>query len=221
MTDDPSVVIKIVSIQLKKIITMYPEVEIIIMPESAFNISNFAELPELLQLWNKDYIGKPIHIIFGASRYHDDNYYNSLHWVYNGVLQQCYDKKHVMLMSERLSYWMDSDYLRSVYFTEQQPITTAVCTRIKLPLLPNKTFVPYICSELFFNEWPDDTSRYPIIALINDLLFLESWWSLYIHKLLILLAQFKAIQWQRDIIYVSYARSLLICKKGGLAEINK
>ena len=219
---NPIIAVKIVRNQLKNIITKYPETEVIIMPESAFNVSNFADLPELVQLWNSDYMGKPIHFIFGASRWHKGNYYNSLHWVYNGVLQNCCDKRHAMLISERLSGWMDSVIMQQLYFSQRSPVTISCDERIKLSLSESLEFVPYICSELFFNELPDDAyGDIPIIAIINDSLFLGSTYSLYIQKLLVLLARYKAIQWQRDIVYVSYAQSLFIDKYGNTKNINE
>ena len=213
---DPTVAIKIVAHQLKKIIADCPETEVVIMPESAFNVSNFADFPELVQLWNSGGIGKAIHLVFGASRWREGNYYNSLHWVYNGVLQSCYDKQHAMLISERLSPWMNNTCMERVYFNQASPITQSCNERIKLVMREdNSEFVPYICSELFFSELPDDTyGHVPIIAVINDLLFVGNVCSSYIQKLLVLLARSKAIQWQRDIVYVSYARSLFIDKQG-------
>jgi len=214
---DPTVVIKIIGNQLKKIVTQHPETEIIIMPESACNVSNFESLPELLQLWNKDNVGKAVHIIFGASRWHNGQYYNSLHWVYDGKLQCCYDKKHAMLLSERLSTWMNNDFFKHIYFNERQPIATSSCERIQFVVSDDISFVPYICSELFFAEFPDDTYEHvPILAVINDLLF-----ATYIQKLLLLLARFKAVQWQRTIIYVSYTQSVVIDDCGRCTQVNE
>ena len=216
---NPIVVVKVVANQLKKIIAQYPDTEIIIMPESAFNVSNFAEFPELLQLWNEDCLGKTVHIVFGAARWHNGNYYNTLHWVHNGVLQDCYDKRHAMVVSERLPG--NSGVLRHVCFARVTlPIVASSCRRIKLALLKNVSFVPYICSELFFNELPDDNhGSIPIIAVINDSLFMGSAYSAYIQKILVLLTRFKAIQWQREIVYVSYAQSLFIDTQGFLQNM--
>jgi len=219
--ENPVVVIKIVGNQLKKIITQYPQTEVIIMPESAFNVTDFAELPELIQLWNSDCLGKSIHLIFGASRWHNERYYNSLHWVYDGVLQGCCDKKHAMLISERLFWWGDGDLLRRIYFNRSLPIALSSHERVKLSLSENVEFVPYICSELFFNELPDDTcTNTPIVVIVNDTLFVSSFFAAYIQKLLILLTRFKAVAWQREIVYVSYAQSLFIDKQGKIKEIN-
>ena len=218
--DNPLVVVKVVGSKLQKIIADYPEAEIVIMPESAFNVSNFNDFPELLQLWNANNLGRAVHVVFGASRWHEDCYYNSLHWVYNGVLQNCYDKRHAMLVSERLSSWMNNKTMQRVYFSNDFPIAISLDKRIKLALLPDISFVPYICSELFFNEGPNDIyGESPIILVVNDSMFLGNWCVLYIQELLVLLARYKAIQWQRDIVYVSYGQSLFIDKHGLLKKI--
>lgn len=217
---NPVVTIKCVANQLKKIIAQNPAINIIIMPESAFNVSNFADFPELLQLWNSDSLGKAVHILFGASRWDGGNYYNSLHWVYDGALQCYHDKRHAMLVSERLS-WLNVALINQIYFNQGAVVTISSCQRRSLSLLENVQFVPYICSELFCNELPDDKYQgVPIIVIVNDALFMGSFWSLYIQQLLVLLAKVKAIQWQRDIVYVSYVESLFIDKQGRVKNIN-
>lgn len=219
--EDPSVIIKVIGNQIKKIITKYPDADIIIMPESACNIDNFADLSDVLSLWNEQNIGKSIYIIFGASRQDKGNYYNALHWVYNGVLQNCHDKRHGMLISERLPLWMDTDFVRTIFFNMTPPITTSLCLRKKICMF-DMNCVPYICSELFFNEFPDDEyDDVPVIAVVNDSVFLGSIYSAYIQKLLFLLAQCRAIQWQREIVYVSYAQSSFIDKYGRYKPINE
>ncbi|HJZ23016.1 MAG TPA: hypothetical protein VJ201_01030, partial [Candidatus Babeliales bacterium] len=59
--------------------------------------------------------------------------------------------------------------------------------------------------------------RAPIIAIVNDTLLLDS----YIQKLLVLLARLRAMQWQRDVVYVSYGRSVFIDISGVVTEINE
>ena len=76
-------------------------------------------------------------------------------------------------------------------------------------------FVPYICSELFFNEYPDDNYHdTPILVLVNDSVFLQHACSRYICNELQMLARFKAVQWQREIVYVSYSQSFYCGKDG-------
>ncbi len=216
-SNDPSVMIRIMGNEFKKIIAKHPKTHIIIMPESAFNVSNFAELPEALQWWNEEHLGKPIHIIFGACRAEDNHYYNSLHWVFSGVLQSCFDKKHTMLMSERLPAWMNTVVFQRIYRRDGIIITQSCNERCAIELINDVPFVPYICSELFFNEKRDNTYEHAaIIAIVNDMWFLDS----YIQNLLVLLACSRALQWQRHIIYVSYAYSLFMSPEGVMKDIN-
>jgi hypothetical protein len=215
--DDPTVPFKVVAHQLRKIITQFPATEMIIMPESAFNLSNFEQLSSSLQLWNEFHLGKPIHILFGAGRQEGGNCYNALHWVYDGVLQGYHDKQHTMLISERLVWWMDNDVLRRIYRKDGITITRSDNDVIAMKLAQDILFVPYICSELFFNEKPHDEYAYmPIIAIVNDMWFLNT----YIQNLLLLLARTKAISWQHDIAYVSYTQSVFIDIQGVLREMD-
>jgi len=219
--DNPLCMMKIAARELRTVITHYPAATIIIMPESAFNCTVLSQSPELLRLWGEEYLGKAVHIIFGSFRWHADNYYNALHWVYNGKLKQCFDKKHAMLISERLGWLNWFSAVQATYFDGAPLTTIATNERILLCLSDEFSCVPYICSELFFNEYPDDIyGDVPIIALVNDTPFLR-WYASYIRQILLLMARLKAIQWQRDIVYVSYTRSLYINTHGMSAEINE
>lgn len=215
---DPRTTMNLMGRYIRNILQDYPETTLIIMPESALNIMNFEHKSELLDLWHDKYIGKPIHIVFGTCRLHNDKYYNTVYWVYNGVLQAYYDKKHAMLMTERLTDWMDYDCMRGIYFKEGISISCSCNERMVLRVSDDIAFIPYVCSEFFFTEYPDDCyNNIPIIVMVNDTLLHGT----YVNKLLLLLARFKAIQWQRVIVYVSYARSVIIDKHGMIRHVNE
>jgi apolipoprotein N-acyltransferase len=206
--------LRILMHHIKKLTATYPETSIIIMPESALDIIDH----NILGKFHEAYLQKPLHLICGACHHQDQNYYNSLYWIHNGALQVRFDKKHVMLMTERLADWMNVDWLRKIYFKDDVSITRSCNERKLLQISESVAFVPYICSELFFNEYPDDCYHdKPIIAIVNDTLLIDS----YMQDLLLLLAQFKAIQWQRHIVYVSYGASIFINKQGMVKEINE
>jgi len=159
---------------------------------------------------------RELHLIFGACSCENGNYYNSLYWIHNGAVRLRFDKKHVMLMTECLADWMNADWLRKIYFKNGISITSSCNERKLLQLTESVAFVPYICSELFFNEQPDDCyPDTPIVAIINDTLLSDS----YMKELLLLMAKFKTIQWQRNIVYVSYSVSVFI-DEGMIKEIN-
>jgi hypothetical protein len=214
--NDAVVAMKMVARHIKKLLAIYSEATIIIMPESALPMMHNDDIVSALSVLDEQSLGKKIHIFFGMCRHHEGNYYNSLCWVHNGVLQAYFDKKHAMLMTERLADWMDNHWLQAIYFKDAISITRSDNDRPLLSLSESINFVPYICSELFFTEYPDDCHRIPIMALINDTLLIGS----YLEELLVLLARFKAIQWQRDIFYSSYKRILFIDKCGIINHVT-
>jgi hypothetical protein len=207
--NDITSTVKLMAHHCKQLITVHDAVDIIIMPESACNYAQFVCNADQLQLLSANYIGKKIHIIFGASRQHDDAYYNTMYWVYDGLLHGYHDKKHAMLISETLPWWI-SDQLYDVYFTQTPPITRSVKDRSLFFLSSTLICVPYICSELFYAEHPDnDYGGKLVIAIVNDALFVD-----YIAVLLVLLARYRALSWRQTIVYVSYIQSLFVDEWG-------
>ena len=218
-SQNPVIFVKIIQNSLKNILQAHTTADIIIMPESACTLDKVSDISELLRCWHEHNLGKPIHLIFGASRSDADHYYNSLQWVYNGVLQNYHDKKHAMLLSERLPWFLDNSYFQSIYFTQRKQITASDAVRSCIKI-DDMIFVPYICSELFCHEKSDDEyPAAPIIAIVNDSIFLSSLCSAYMSDILLLLARFKAIQWQREIMYVSYAHCVVIDRQGSMHDI--
>ena len=196
---------------LKEFIREHPHVQIVIMPESALYTSAFTTIPELLKSWDSEHIGKPLHVIFGAFRWEDDKRYNTLHWVYDGTLQAYYDKRHAMLLTERMPAWCDMQLVKDLYFGKEPPIAVSTTARPLLKIMPEIELVPYICSELFFNDQPDDNFEYQtILALCNDRWIRGA----YVADLMYLIARFKAVQWQRDIVYISYTHAGFVGKYG-------
>jgi len=207
--------------RFKEILVHFPETEIIIMPESACSVfDNFSSL-NAVKKWSTQYVGKPLHIIFGSARKDGDKTYNTAYWIYDGVVQQWCDKRHAMLMTEQLSIVLNNTFFNSIYFNVDNQITVSSKPKQKITLNHDAQYVVYLCSELFFNETSDDDYQsVPIIALVNDLLFSLYSRIQYIQKLLLLFAQYKAIAWQREIIYVSYTYSFFINKQGMCYPLN-
>lgn len=203
-------VINILAYHIKKLVAIYSDVSIIIMPESALDKFDCEMLHKLHE--------QSLHLICGACCCEDENRYNSLYWIYNGTVNAQFNKKDTMLLTEHVADWMNADWLRKIYFKDNVAVTRSCNERMPIELSDSISFIPYICSELFFNEYPDDCYPCtPIVAIVNDTLFADS----YMQELLLLLARFKAIQWQREIVYVSYAHSLFIDRSGMMKEINE
>lgn len=204
--------------ELSAIIKQYPEVELVVIPESACSLVEISCEPILTRSWQASSLGKPINIIFGGYRWAGEKYCNTLHWFTNEKLRALADKRHAMLLTERLPYLFEKSALYDSYFADVPLVDISKEPRKTFDILPGVTFVPYICSELFFNQQPDDDFRFPvtIVAICGDS------WSRhpYIGTLMFLMARLRAIEWQRDILYCSYQYAALATKKGVLYDVR-
>ncbi len=197
-----------------ELLRKWPDTEIIIMPEAAFYCSHL-EQEEISAYWNEENLGKPMHIILGSFRWAQDNYRNSFLWFYNGVIQASFDKKHAMLLTERTPTLFNRATIHDLYFQRSPEIIPSNNERPLLHITPDIDFVPYICSELFFNQYADD--KHPdttILAICND-----NWAPEYVGQLMKLCAIFKAVQWHRNILYISYAYTIYINTEGQSIDI--
>ncbi len=205
--------------RIKQLLQKNPQAEIVLLPEGALFPCNLAMCPELgTHYWTKEIFDKEIHIILGANRWEDNRYYNTIYWLYNGTIQKSFDKRHGMLLTERLPEFWNFSLLRNLYFVKWPPFTPSSNPRELWHILPNVSLVPYICSEIFFNEEPDDHyMNYPILSLCND-----RWVKLsYVSNLMLRVAQFKAIQWQRDIVYLSFQYAGFITRSGVVYPLSQ
>lgn len=179
-----------------------PNAELIVMPESSMQCNHLSTTPSMCAVWSEKELGRPLHIILGSFRWDGPAYRNTLHWCYNGTLQNIFDKRHAMLLTEQIPATFKLNILEDLFFTTSAQVSPSTAPRPIFTIFEGVSFVPYICSELFFNDQPDDT--YPpgstIIASTND------YWSkkTNISHLMQLTARFRAIQWQRNILYISF-----------------
>lgn len=196
----------------------YPESEIILLPESCFYCDHLSTQPELPGLWSENHLGKPMHIILGSFRWDGPLYRNSLHWIYNGKLQDVFDKRHAMALLERIPTCCDFYLMHELFYKNRPQITPSLSARPIFHITQEMSFMPYICSELFFNEFPDDTHKdTTILATTNDF-----WcYDLYVSKLMYLNARLKAILWQRNLVYVSFKYAAFFDKYGNEINITK
>ncbi|HEB41392.1 MAG TPA: hypothetical protein ENI08_00020 [Candidatus Dependentiae bacterium] len=200
--------------QFRNILYQYPQVELIIMPESSFSCNSLS-MSSLSGLWDVGHLGCSIDVVVGAFRWKKGKYFNSLHWVRNGIVQTCFDKRHVMILIERIPSWFDFWFIHNLYFKAVPEISPAQDKRPLLSIMKETAFVPYICSELFFNEWPDDVyPDIPILAICNDIWVCSLAYLSYVKTLMCLAAKFKAIQWQRNIVYVAFSQAVFFDEHG-------
>lgn len=186
---------------LKKLLKDKPQATVILMPESALFLCDLSAHEQLLGAWNKESLGKSITIITGGITYQQGNSYNTAYLISNGTIQDFFKKRHSMVLTENIASWLNFNFVQSCFYTQRPPITPSTQSRTLFKINAELAFVPYICSELFFNNHPDDNfNNAPIIALCNDTWVIPK----YIKKLMYHTAHFRSLQWNRPIIYVAY-----------------
>lgn len=204
----------------KQILHTHPDTQLIILPESAFYTDALCDNNKCTTLWNETELAHPITIISGSfskiptlSYNQIDNMrvHNTCYLIHNGVTLQQFHKKHTMHFVEQIPSWAQHTLFFNLFFADLPPITPSRNERTPFIIPGIPPLVPYLCSELFFTENPDDNYEHiPILALIND-----SWTSHHcINQLLFRLAQLKALQWQRPILYISYTYGHYIDTQG-------
>lgn len=199
---------------LQKITQQHPSADIILMPEAAFYSTELASA--LFLAYFKHAFSKKIELFTGAFTWQDNLYRNSMYWIENGTIKTVFHKKHAMLLTEKLPSWCKGSMLYELYFKNFNEIIPSENERPLLQIDQQIQLVPYICSELFFANRPTDQfSTKPIYSLCND-----RWTVPYVQRLMLQTAQYKAIEWQRTIIYVSFSYQQCIDQFGRLKQLG-
>ncbi len=201
---------------ITKLLQRYPDLEVVMLPESSMTRLNLDTARELATYWDAQSVGKPISMLIGAYKWENDIYRNTVYWIYDGQIRGSFNKRHTMAVTETMG-WYNMSFLQSMFHESYALVKASINPRLPFPLLKEVSFVPYVCSELFFNDSPDD--QYPnavITELSND------FWakSTYIRHLMFLAARFKAIAWQRPIVYVSYYNKGFLDTDGTISPLR-
>jgi apolipoprotein N-acyltransferase len=184
-------------------ISQNPTIEIIIGPESTFpyplNTDN-----QCFSLLAENGL-ESRHLLIGAHHKVQQKLYNSLYWINESRIIHHYDKKHLTPFAESLpNIWNKIGITKNLFLHKKEPF----CGGLKNATLVNLNFIifyPMICSELFFLEQPPPFDRNVVILLLVN----DHWFSApYLKQLMALVARFKAIEWNRQILYVSHDRRL-------------
>lgn len=212
----PELIIQEVKQKLKALIEKNPLVQLIVLPESALYLCDLSAYNELLKMWDHTHLSRAVHIITGALYRENNHCYNAVYWIFNGTVKKLFCKKHALLLTERLPQWAHNSSLKQLYYKDKPFITPSCNKREPFTITSTITLIPYICSEIFFKDWPDDTTQVPILSLCND-----TWIAVpYIEHLMQLMHRFRALEWHRTILYVSYTNSYLYDAQGQMWHIK-
>lgn len=186
----------------------YPDAQLIVLPESALYQPIDTTFTDLIDIQLPD-------LLIGSLCINKKHTYNTLYWIKKGKIIHKFCKRHTLFFTEQLPWWCNNGACNSLLFSESSQRSCSHNQRPLLTISSDIFVVPYICSELFFNRYPDDNYvQFTILALCND------WWYSvnYPRQLMLLVAQLKALEWKRPIIYISYFYTYFIDAQGNIKK---
>ena len=192
--------------EIEKMRMQNPAVSTIIMPESSWSGSALANRHQLP-------LAPGVNLVIGSYAHHENSYFNRLYSFKQGILQQQHDKRQAIPLVER--NFPGTHFFCDSLFFSGTPATTPSSQARKPINLPFGSMVPYICSELYCNSAPDDPLTLPILAVCND------WWFPFSFQTIMALgARFRAVQWHRAILYISFHEALYFDQSGSAHPIS-
>jgi len=180
--------------ELNQLLQKHSSLKLVIMPESSWNGSALSNYPNLEWLVNH-----PIeNLIIGSFAQENKAYYNCLYWYQKGLpIKRC-EKRHAIPYAERITLNAKS-LCTSLYFKKSPPIYPSKKQRIPLHIPGIERLTPYICSDLYCNNWPDNDTPQTLLVTAND-----SWFMPHFQILMALAAQWRAAQWMLPMLYIAY-----------------
>jgi apolipoprotein N-acyltransferase len=184
----------------------------VIFPESSVYVKDFLPAMGTRSLFKGQGLMNLVSVVVGGFRTERSCVYNTLWLVQQGRVAGCFDKQHILPFTEYLPWWAAYCGLQRLFFdnTRDFVITRAPTSlRPRWELLPGVFVVPYICSELFLQHRPCVNPSDIILAVCNN-----SWAPQNVRWLMARVALYKAIAWQRSIIYVAHDYSAVMTPHG-------
>jgi len=206
LVKDPIKLAQAIDNQISHLIRNHPRVNTVLMPETSYP-GAINESPYIIQLLAREVFKSNLNLIIGAQRSDEKKKkYNTIYWIKNDKTITYYDKNVRMPFTE----YMPFPWNKIINFDIKDEVTDNEITRPLLKVNSNFTCIPSICSEIYFSSssHPEVDKKIPLLVTVKEVWTPEY----YLHYLMFLFAIFKAIQIQRDIIYVGYVHAYWISK---------
>ena len=200
---------KKMSAYMTAVVQADPVIDIIVIPEDGFQSTQLSS-DNIKALVMPNIGQRQLLLLVGAYRNSGNEQFNTLYWLQGGNNHTYFDKRHTMIFTERTPPIFGIPFMQHLD-TDKIPLSAGHNPRPMWHLAPDLLAVPYLCSELFFNNQPDD--KYPnaiIFAFCSDKWACAS----YIKNIMYLVARLRALEWQRDILYLNYGKAAYVTKNG-------
>ncbi|HEB41490.1 MAG TPA: hypothetical protein ENI08_00530 [Candidatus Dependentiae bacterium] len=190
------------------------DVNCIVMPESSYPFP-LNEDQDMIDLWCDNALPDDVSLLIGAHRREQHALHNCVYLLNQGRIVNFYDKRHMMPFVEKVpSLWNIFTCFYTLFLQKNREFSPGNRPNVLFTLSNNVTFVPRICSELFFDTTGNRDhiiqKDIPMLLVVNDSWFLGE----YMRNLICLYAKLKAIEEGREILYVGHYHALWINRTG-------
>jgi hypothetical protein len=200
---------------IKKLYEEHPHITCILMSESSFYhpaiIDRWQELAQ--RAWVQD-VACPV--IFGGYRLCDQGFYNTAALIHGSCVLATYYKSHATPFIEKIPLLFRSNFIKKLFNKAQGELVLGDFVHPVWEIMPGVRVVPYICSELFCAARQlDDHHDIPIVALCNS-----RWAPQHMEKLMFEGARLRALEWNREIIFIAQGRASWCSPQGTVKALT-
>ena len=196
---DPGVVGQKIYQQL----ALVPAGAVVVAPESTFPFA-LNDHPEVVDMWTSA-LPDDAHLLIGSQRREGKNYYQTVYWLHEGRIKNHYDKTHRVLFTENVpEVFASMPWAKKLFLDHKTPISAGEQSGVVFPVSESLRILPQMCSELFMNGDVDTTGATIIAWFVND-----SWFPSYFKNLMVRLAQRRATQLKRPILYITHEKAVV------------
>ena len=207
---DPSHAVRHIMNHVDSLLEQHPALNVIILPES----SVYTE--DVFSCVRQECVAKissyPGTMVLGGFRRQGDRACNTAWLISGGRIIDYFDKQYLLPITEYIPWWGHYCGAKKHFFETMTEITVApgVVVRPLWNLSATLRMVPYICSEFFLARRPrDDYGDVPMLVLCNNI-----WAPAITRWVMMRAAAFRAVAWQRTVIYVAHEHSSVMTTSG-------
>jgi apolipoprotein N-acyltransferase len=203
----------------------YPEVAIFCMPESSckFALNNY---PSMTASWLDAVLHDDCSLLIGSHRQHENKLFNCLYCVQKGPIISTYDKRSPMPFGEYVPFpWNTIKSVEQLFLNNKRKFYAGDSTAPSILTERNGfTCIPQICYELYFSSGdPGITIKVklphdiPVLGISNDTWFAK---TPYFQQLLLLLCRYRAVEWNRPILYIAHTGGWWLSEDGAIVTLQ-
>lgn len=188
-----------------------PDARIIFAPETSYPFP-LNKHPAMVELWYNNAVPEDVYVCIGSQREEAGKLYNCLYLLLQGRIIKFYDKICRMPFTEYVPlFCKNTPSFKELFLKNKKGFSTGRNSAVFFSPNDLFSFVPSICSDLFFGHIPDHLMHTDAwVVVVKD-----RWFSCsYMKNLMKFYAIMKAIESKKDLFYIGSYEGIWISNRG-------